>query len=103
MSVVAMVAATTDTSVRVSSPGEFHPRALAEPCVNLSIYTAPIVQPDGLMPMRQWANRFGLLRAISAKIERARLGRRRNRLYFRQAQRTRCSLMRCRRGYNADL
>ena len=48
----------------VSSPGEFHPRALAEPCVNLSIYTAPIVEPDGLIPIGQWAKRFGSLRAI---------------------------------------
>jgi len=28
-----------------SRPGEFHPRALPEPCVNLSIHTAPDVQP----------------------------------------------------------
>ena len=29
----------------VSSPGESHPRALAEPYVNLSAHTAPIIQP----------------------------------------------------------
>ena len=29
----------------VSSPGEFHPEALAEPYVNVSIHTAPIIQP----------------------------------------------------------
>ena len=29
----------------VSSPGEFHPQALSEPYVNLSIHTAPIIQP----------------------------------------------------------
>ncbi len=29
----------------VSRPGEFHPQALAEPCVNLSAHTAPIIQP----------------------------------------------------------
>src|SRR6516162_627442 len=28
-----------------SRPGEFHPQALLEPCVNLSIHTAPDVQP----------------------------------------------------------
>jgi hypothetical protein len=28
-----------------SRPGESHPRALPEPCVNLSIHTAPDVQP----------------------------------------------------------
>ena len=26
-------------------PGEFHPRALPEPCVKLSLHTAPDVQP----------------------------------------------------------
>jgi hypothetical protein len=31
--------------VLVSSPGEFHPQALSEPYVNLSIHTAPIIQP----------------------------------------------------------
>ena len=30
---------------RVSSPGEFHPEALSEPYVNVSIHTAPIIQP----------------------------------------------------------
>src|SRR5277367_3112544 len=29
----------------VSSPGELHPEALPERCVNLSIHTAPIIQP----------------------------------------------------------
>src|ERR1700724_1172901 len=29
----------------VSSPGELHPEALSERCVNLSIHTAPIIQP----------------------------------------------------------
>ncbi len=28
-----------------SSPGEFHPQALQEPCVNLSAYTAHDVRP----------------------------------------------------------
>ncbi len=28
----------------VSSPGEFHPEALAEPYVNVSVHTAPIIQ-----------------------------------------------------------
>ena len=28
-----------------SSPRDFHPRALPEPCMNLSIHTAPDVQP----------------------------------------------------------
>jgi hypothetical protein len=30
----------------VSSPGELHPEALSERCVNLSIHTAPIIQPS---------------------------------------------------------
>ena len=29
----------------VSGPGEFHPKALAEPYVNVSAHTAPIIQP----------------------------------------------------------
>jgi hypothetical protein len=35
----------------VSSPGEFHPEALAEPSVNLSIHWAPIIQPEKVQPM----------------------------------------------------
>jgi hypothetical protein len=38
-------------SGRVSSPGEFHPEALAEPSVNLSIHWAPIIQPEKVQPM----------------------------------------------------
>jgi hypothetical protein len=44
-----------------SSRGESHPPALSEPCVNLSIYTAPIIQPfhgHGLTSF-QWAKRIG--------------------------------------------
>jgi hypothetical protein len=40
-----------------SRPGESHPRPLAEPCVNVSVYTAPIAQPSGRRPNRQCANR----------------------------------------------
>ena len=36
---------------RVSSPGEFHPEALAEPYVNVSVHTAPIIQPEKEQPM----------------------------------------------------
>ena len=28
-----------------SRPGEFHPQALLEPCLNLSVHTAPDVRP----------------------------------------------------------
>src|SRR6266511_1816864 len=86
-----------------SRRGESHPPPLAEPCVNLSAYTAPIVQPPGFKPMRQWANNCGDRREASASNCPARFSRRRNRLYLRMAQRTRCSLMRRRRGYNMDL
>jgi len=44
---------------RVSRRGESHPPALSEPDVNLSIHPAPIVQPSGRAPNRQWANRPG--------------------------------------------
>ena len=30
---------------QVSRPRESHPESLAEPCVNLSVYTAPVIQP----------------------------------------------------------
>ncbi len=42
-----------------SRRGESHPPPLAEPCGSLSAYTAPIVQPSGLRPNRQWANKAG--------------------------------------------
>ena len=85
---------------RGESAGGSHPPPLAEPCVNLSAYTAPIVQPPGFKPMRQWANNCGDRREASASSSRARCSRRRSRLYLRMAQRTRRSLMRRRRGYN---
>ena len=37
--------ARTSLAGRESSPGEFHPKALAEPYVNVSVHTAPIIQP----------------------------------------------------------
>ena len=36
---------------RVSRPGEFHPEALAEPYVNVSVHTAPIIQLEKEQPM----------------------------------------------------
>ena len=68
---------------------EFHPPPLAEPGVNLSTHRAPIVQPPGLRPTRQWANSRGDRRETSASSSPARLSRRRSRLYLRMAQRTR--------------
>jgi len=38
-------ARTGEASSGVSSPGEFHPKALAEPYVNVSAHTAPIIRP----------------------------------------------------------
>src|SRR5258708_38058826 len=35
----------TQRDEQVSRPGGFHREPLAEPCVNLSIYTAPVIQP----------------------------------------------------------
>ena len=34
----------------VSSPGGFHPQALSEPDLNLSIHPAPIIQPNRISP-----------------------------------------------------
>src|SRR6266478_1061099 len=40
----------------VSRPGEFHPQALAEPYLNVSAHTAPIIRPPARRPKRyQWA------------------------------------------------
>ncbi len=33
-------------TILVSSPGEFHPEALVEPDVNVSVHPAPIIQPQ---------------------------------------------------------
>jgi len=35
---------------QVSGPGDFHPRALSEPYVNVSAHTAPIIQPSAAAP-----------------------------------------------------
>jgi len=36
---------------QVSSPGGFHPQALSEPDLNLSIHPAPIIQPYRISPL----------------------------------------------------
>jgi len=46
-------------SYEVSRRRESHPPPLAEPCVTVSRYTAPIVEPVGNAPCRQWANMPG--------------------------------------------
>ena len=46
---------------KVSRPKEFHLEPHAEPFVNLSIYTAPIIQPLG----RRRASRYGFVEVMS--------------------------------------
>ena len=50
---------------QVSSAGESHPHALAEPYVNVSAHTAPAVEPRRT-PICQWANNPGSRREIRA-------------------------------------
>jgi len=71
-----------------SRPGEFHPQALLEPCLNLSVHTAPDVRPL-TCSTRQCANRAGFARCIRANQSRAPFGRGRRRLYLFRAQRIR--------------
>ena len=40
----------------VSRRRGFHPPPLVEPCVTLSRHTAPVAEPDGSAPCRQWMN-----------------------------------------------
>src|SRR5215207_2851066 len=88
---------------QVSSRGESHPSALSEPCLSLSTHTAPIVQPSGRTPSRQWANNFGSRLATRTNHRLACRVWPRNRLYFLLAHRTRYSLIRWRSRYNLDL
>jgi len=53
------IGAILKTDNEESRRGESRPPPLAEPCGSLSAYTAPIVQPSGLRPNRQWANKAG--------------------------------------------
>src|SRR3954468_9820798 len=98
-----VVAGAVHEDDEVSRRRESHPPPLAEPCGSLSAHTAPIAQPSGLRPNRQWANMLGYRRAVPASSSPARFSRRRSRLYFWQAQPTNILLMRRRRGYNMDL
>ncbi len=102
-SVMAVALAAHGRLFEVSGRGESHPSALAEPGMNLSAHPAPIVQPSGRTPNRQWANRVGARFATRVSHRRARRSWRSSRLYFRLAHRTRYSLMRLRSGYNMDL
>lgn len=73
----------------VSGRGESHPPALAEPDVNLSAHPAPIIQPHGTSPRRQWAKRPRSRLATVCSHLLARLACRCSRLNFCMAQRTR--------------
>ena len=64
----------TILDLRVSGRGESHPPALSEPGVSLSTHRAPIVQPSGRTPNRQWANRPGWRRKTSTRNLRALAG-----------------------------
>jgi hypothetical protein len=44
--------------VKVSSPGESHPEALSEPCLNVSAHTAPAMEPRRT-PICQCAHNCG--------------------------------------------
>jgi hypothetical protein len=63
-----------EADARVSGRGEFHPPALSEPGVNVSAHRAPIVQPSGRTPNRQWANRSGWRLKTSTRNLRALAG-----------------------------
>src|SRR5580698_4007920 len=69
-----------------SRAGEFHPRALLEPYLKLSLHTAPDVRSLTCRNL-QWAKRFGSQRTTRANHSRAPLGRRRRRLNLLRAQR----------------
>jgi MFS family permease len=71
-----------------SRAGEFHPRALLEPYVNLSVHTAPDVR-SLTRRKAQWAKRLGVARMTRANQSRAPFGRGRRRLYLLRAQRIR--------------
>lgn len=58
----------TGICYEVSRRREFHPPPLLEPCVTVSRYTAPVVEPVGSAPCRQWANMPGWAEAISASL-----------------------------------
>lgn len=49
----------TGICFEVSRRRESHPPPLSEPCVTVSCYTAPVVEPVGNAPCRQWANMPG--------------------------------------------
>src|SRR5208283_1293890 len=83
------IALMLEPSHKVSGRGESHPPALSEPDVNLSTHPAPIIQPHGTSPSRQWAKRALALPATACSHRRARLACRCSPLYFRMAQRTR--------------
>ena len=84
-----------------SKPGGFHPEFLTEPCVNLSIHTALVVQTFAANTA-QWTNKPGddcrtFLNQCSASIR-----RRRRFLYFFIAQLDRAISTCCNIGLSAE-
>jgi putative transposase len=49
----------TGICYEVSRRRESHPPPLSEPCLTVSRYTAPVAEPVGNAPCRQWANMPG--------------------------------------------
>jgi hypothetical protein len=76
-----------------SRPKEFHLQPLPKPDVSLSTHPAPIIQPSGNTPRRQWTNKSGWECAKRSRNLRARLLCRKNRLNFLHTQRIRYRLM----------
>jgi hypothetical protein len=74
------------TKHMVSSPGESHPEALSEPCLNVSAHTAPATEPRRT-PSCQCAHNFGSHLEILATQCVALRKCLRSFLYFRSAQR----------------
>src|ERR1019366_6639719 len=74
------------TALLTSRPRDFHPRALPEPYVNLSIHTAPDVRP---LPWHsgQWAKSVGFARRSRSNQSLAPLVQWTIRLYLRRAHR----------------
>ena len=77
-----MLFGAVDQDEKVSGRGESHPPALSEPDMNLSTHPAPIIQPHGTSPSRQWAKRALALPATACSHRRARLACRCSRFVF---------------------
>ncbi len=88
--------------MQASRTGEFRPRTLLEPYVNLSVHTAPDVR-SLTHRKAQWAKRLGVARMTRANQSRAPFGCGRRRLYLLRAQRIRKASTRRSVQVSADL